>query len=162
MLGVEFFPLIGPRCQLVDLANLPGQAFTLTLQAVLCICSLSQSFVCAPPVLPGLCQSCCAKTCISIKQAADRIGARQTLPGVLSVNVHQQIGNLTQLCGGGGAAIDPGPAFPLSVNGPAQQQLVVGRKACFFQPARELDRRIKRDADFATHRTFTHHPGISA
>jgi hypothetical protein len=53
---------------------------------------------------------------------------------MLAMDVDQAIADFAQLGGGGGAAIDPGPAFALRVNGSFEQQAVTGIEARFTQP----------------------------
>ena len=56
VLGVEFFPFILAGPQLVDFADLPGQAFLFALQTVLGAAGLVQCFLRCAPSLPAQAQ----------------------------------------------------------------------------------------------------------
>ena len=78
------------------------------------------------------------------------------------MDIDQQVRDLPQLCGGGGAAIDPGPALGLQIDGALEQQLFAGRQTVFIEPACQRGRAVKCGADFAALRAFAHHGGVGA
>ena len=58
---------------------------------------------------------------------------------MLTVDVEQLLAQVAQLCCGGCAAIDPGPALALAIHSTAQEQVAGGVKTCLVEPV--LDRR---------------------
>ena len=134
MIGIERFPLIGQGVEFFQLRNLPFQAFTLLDQVGLGQFGLLQGQLAGAPFLPQDCQGFGVNATVGVEQAAHRIGSGEALPGMLAMDVDQAIADFAQLGGGGGAAIDPGPAFALRVNGSFEQQAVTGIEARFTQP----------------------------
>ena len=129
--GVELGPLVGAGVELVHLADLPGQALALALQAVLGGLGLGKSLLGLAPGGPQAGQGAGVYLGIRIQQAAHGLGPGQALPGVLAVNVQQLLADGAQLLRGGGAAVHPGAAFALRVHGAAQQQGVATLKSGF-------------------------------
>ena len=99
---------------------------------------------------------------VRVQQPAHRIGARQALPGMLAVNIDQLTGNVLQLGRRSRTAIDPGPAFPLQVDGAAQEQAITGFKTGFAEPVREARGAVEFCADFAAVCTFSNDTGVRA
>ncbi len=87
---------------------------------------------------------------------------REALPGVLAVDVHQPFGGLAQLRHGGRAAVDPGAALALRVDGAAQQQGFVRVEAGLVEPGLQCRRGVEFSADLGAHRAFAHQGGVGA
>ena len=162
VLGVEPVPFVGAGGQLVQLADLPGQALALGLQRGLRRLRLGQRRLCLAPALPQLGHGCRVQTGVGVQQLAHGFGPGQALPGVLTVNVQQLLAQLTQLGGGGGAAVDPGPALALGVHGAAQQQAAVGVKPGFVQPGVNGGAGVKFGAHVGAAGAFTDGAHIGA
>ena len=162
VLGVEFFPFVAGRRELIDLADLPGQALLLALQAVLGAAGVFDCLLRCAPGLPALSELAQRDTGKSVQQAAHGVRACQALPSVLAMDVNQLVGNLFELRGGGGAAVDPGPALALRVDGAFEQQFVAGLQAVFFQPLQQRGGAVKSGVDLAALRAFAHHGGVCA
>ena len=125
-------PFIRAWRQFFQLANLPAQAFAFTRQIVLGATGLRQRLLGGAPLQPQRFEFARVNAGIGVEQAAHRVCAGQALPGVLAVNVQQQLAQFAQLCGGGRAAVDPGAAFALCVHRAFEQQGVRGVKARLF------------------------------
>ena len=95
---------------------------------------VGQGLLGLPPSGPKLVQGLRVQPGIGVEQTPHRSRAGQALPRVLTVDVHQAVADVAQLCGGGGAAIDPSAAFALRIDAALQEQVVVRFKAVVFQP----------------------------
>ncbi len=131
VVGVDLVPFVLPGRQLVDFGDLPGQALAFALQRILVAAGVFQRLARQPPGLPQGRQHLRPDAAIGIEQCPHGLGPRQALPGVLAMDVHQLLTQLAQLRGGGGAAVDPGPALALAVDAAAQQQAVFIAEARF-------------------------------
>ena len=160
VLGIELVPFIRAWRQFIQFADLPGQAFTLALQAVLGGARLRQCVLGQAPLLPALGQWLGGHLRIGVQQAANGVGAGQALPGMLAMDVHQLVGNLLELAGGCRAAIDPGPALALRINRAAQQQAVRRFEAGLLQPWRQTRGAVEFGADFAAQGALADHADI--
>ena len=94
-------------CEAIQLVDLPGQplAFALDLVAL-----LARALQRSRRILPARMQQPDARrvdTGLRIEQGARVAGAREALPRVLTVDLHQMVGRLAQLAHGGRAAVDP-------------------------------------------------------
>mmetsp|Transcript_4846 Transcript_4846/g.17211 ORF Transcript_4846/g.17211 Transcript_4846/m.17211 type:complete len:524 (+) Transcript_4846:2418-3989(+) len=97
-----------------------------------------------------------------VQQLAHRGRAGQALPGVLTVDVEQMVGQLAQLGQCGGTAVDPGAALAAAVDHAAQQQGVVHVKAGLVQPAAQMQRQVELGTDLGLGRALAHHAGVAA
>ena len=160
--GVELGPLVGAGVEFVHLANLPGQALALALQAVLCGLGLGEGLLGLAPGGPQAAECTGVHLGIRVQQAAHSLWTGQALPGVLAVNVQQLLANGAQLLRGGGAAIHPGAAFALCVHGAAQQQGVAGFEPGFVQHGLQARRVVKLGAHIGAGRAFADHASVGA
>ena len=103
---------------------------------------------------------------VRVEQGAHRGRARQPLPGVLAVDVDEQVGRLAQLRDRRAAAVDPRPALALRVDRAAQQHAAgvagIGVEAGVGEPWRERRRHVELGADLGTRRAFAHDAGVAA
>ena len=99
---------------------------------------------------------------IAVEQLADGVGSRQALPGVLAVDVEQQIAQGAQLRGSGRAAVDEGTALAGRIDRAAQQQAALHVKTGFLQPGLGGGSRIKFGGNVAAAGAFAHHAGVGA
>ena len=143
VLGVQFFPLARQGSELVELGDLPGQAFAFLLQRVLFFGGVVQRLALVAPVAPGEGGWPGVDAGVGVEQVAHGFGPGEALPGVLAVDVDQTVGQGLELGHGGGAAVDPGAAAAFGVHGAAQQQAVFDRETVFLQPGRHA-RRVRR------------------
>ena len=162
MLGIQQVPFAIGRSQLVQLADLPGQAFTLTLQRVALAARLVQPRQHTAPGLPDSAERTGIGAGLHIQQRTHSGGARQALPGVLAVDVDQMFCGFAQLRHGGRAAVDPGSALALGIHTAAQQQRVVDIKSGFIQPGPDCGRRVELGADFGPRCAFAYQRCVSA
>ena len=162
MAGIQAVPLVGAGLELVDFANLPRQTFAFALQSVLCRKRRSQRALGLAPALPQCAQSGVGHAAIAVEQTADRVAAREALPGVLAVDVEQMFPNVAQLLRGGRAAVDPGAAFAAQVHTAAQQQAVAGVKTGLGQVVGEALGALKFGADFGARRAFADQAHVGA
>ena len=163
VLGVQLAPLVLARVQAVQLAHLPLQALALLVQGVALAPCLLQRLQGLAPVAPGRGQGCKIQPGLSIQQRAHGGRPRQALPGVLAVDLHQVLASLAQLAHGGAAAVDPGPALALGVDGAPQQQGAAGGvEAGFLHPARQGVGQVELGGDFRARRAFAHQARIAA
>ena len=157
MLGIELIPLFGARRQLVQLGNLPLQAFPFALQIVLGRERLLQCLMVLAPVQPKRFELGRFNAAVGIQHGACCIRAGQALPGMLAVNVDQLIAQMAQLRGCGGRAVDPGAAAAQTVDDAAQQQILLLRKTRLFQPFMKMGRAIELCANIGLRAAFAHH-----
>ena len=159
---VQLFPFIVGRGQLVQLANLPQQAFALARQVGLVALRLGQRALRLLPRIPrGLCGAQVG-TGVAVEQGAHGGGARQALPGVLAVDVHQPLAQLAQLAQGGGRSVDPRAALARRINRAAQQQrFAVVVKTLLDQPRRGGVGRVELGSQIAPRLAFAHPKGIA-
>ena len=160
--GVELDPFVSAGGQLLQFTDLPGQALTLGLQRGLRLLRLCQCGLRLAPGLPESAQRCRVQAGVGVQQATHGVGPGQALPGVLAVDVQQLLAQLAQLGGGGGAAIDPGPALALGVHGAAQQQATIGVKPGFVQPGVNGGAGVKFGAHVGAAGAFPHGAHIGA
>ena len=133
VLGVEFFPLVIAGREFFHLCDLPLQSLAVTLQVVLCAACLGQCLLCGAPLRPVAGHLILhGNAGVSVQQTAHCIGARQALPGMLSVDVQQVLAHCAQLGGSGRYAIDPCAALALQIYGAPQQQVFIGSKTCLL------------------------------
>ena len=169
----EFGPFTFGRPKLVELADLPGQALSLEADLVSAIACLRQALGSGLAIGKALGEIGGVKASLGIDHCPGGAGARQALPGMLTMDVEQVIGHFTQLQQGRRAAVDPGPALALGVEGPAQQQRGAIRahikarfrastKSRLLEPAAQRSRRIEFGADFGADRAFTHQAGVAS
>lgn len=157
VLGLQLGPLVRPRRQLVELADLPGQALALALQRVARRARPLERRQRRAPGLPALGQARRVDAGFAVEQRTDRGRPRQALPGVLAVDVDQVLGQLSQLRDGGRAAVDPGAAAPLHVDrAPQQQRALAGLEAALLQPGQERRRQVELRAHLGALRTLAH------
>ena len=154
-------PLGFARCELVDLANLPAQPLAFAGHVGMLALRLLERVSGASQLRPRLRQRCGLHARVGVEQGAHRDRAREALPCMLAVNVHQVIASFAQLRQGGSAAVDPSAALALSVDVAAQQQGVAGVEACQIEPFGQRRRRVKFGGDFSAHRTFAHHARVT-
>ena len=85
---------------------------------------------------------------------------------MLAVDIDQLLAGLAQLRHGGAAAVDPGAALSLRIDGAAHEQRPgiagIGIEAGFGQPGHEGRRQIELGRDLGPRRAFAHHAGIAA
>ena len=157
VLGAELLPLVRLRVELFQLTNLPGQPLAFVGQGALRLLRIGQALLGLPPSVPSGFERPCVDACVRVEQAAHRVRSGQALPSVLAVDVEELLAQLAQLCGGGGAAVDPGAAFSGGVYSAAQQQVGAGLKACFFDPGRNGGSGLELGTHLATAGAFAHH-----
>ena len=78
------------------------------------------------------------------------------------MDVNQLVGHLLELRGGGGAAVDPGPALALRVDGAFEQQFIAGWQTVFIQPCQQGRGAVEGGVDLAALCAFAHHGGVCA
>ena len=162
VLAVDFFPFVRRRCELVDLGNLPDQALAVLAQAGLAVGGCLQGLALLAPLGPaGVCGGG-VDAGVGIKQVAHRAGARQALPGVLAVDVHQTVSQGFQLGHCGSAAVDPGAAAAFCIDRAPHQQALFQRKSLVIEPLRDRWQQIELGGNLATRRAFAHHAGLGA
>ena len=76
--------------------------------------------------------------------------------------IDQLVADVAQLCGGGSAAVDPGPAFALGVHASSEQQFIALIETVVLQPGVHCRVDHKACADFGAACTFAHHTGVGA
>ena len=142
---------------------MPQQPLALLREAVLGGACGVQGGLRVLPVLPRGEQGSGVHAGVGVEQGAHGGRARQALPGMLAVNVHQAIAQFAQLGHGGAGAIDPGAAAPGGVDGAAQQQHAgLGTEAVGLEPGDDGRWRIELGGDFAARLPFTHPQGVAA
>ena len=161
VLGLQFGPFAVTGCELVQLADLPGQALAFALNVGLlragCIERLRGVF----PLSPTRREGRRIEARMRVEHGAHGRAARQALPRVLAVNIDQVVSGFTQLRNRCGAAVDPSAALALRVDRAAQQQRVGLREAGVVEPRGQAGRRIELGADLGARSAFAHHAGIS-
>ena len=162
MLAAQLLPFVYLRVELLQLADLPSQAFALVGQGALRLLGIGQRLLGLPPSLPSGFERARVGARIGIEQTAHRVGAGQALPGVLAMDVQQLFAQFAQLRGGGGAAVDPGAAFARGVYCAAQQQMGAGLKPGLFEPGLHAGCGFKFGAHLAAAGAFAHHAGFGA
>ena len=162
MRGIEVVPFIGARVELVHFANLPGQAFAIALQQVLCLQGLVVSGLRRTPALPQSAQGIGGNARVVVQQGAHRVGPGEALPGVLAMDIEHLFAYMAQLLRGSGQAVDPSPAFAGAVQTAAQQQAVRTLKTGFGQPGQQRCWGIKLGADVGARGAFADQSHIGA
>ena len=151
--------------QLVQFGDLPGQALTLAQQLVTALAGLGQRLLGGPAGGEARRDlgAADARQAVEQRPRAGRPG--EALPGVLAVDVEQVVGGFTQLCHRGGAAVDPGAALALGVDGAAQQQRLSAAIGAVepgvLQPAAQCRRGVELGAQLGACGAFAHHAGIA-
>ncbi len=99
VLGVRARPIRRRRGELVDLADLPGQALALALELGALACARASQRCAAPPCQRdhSAASGAVSTPAYASSRARTAAGARQALPGVLAVDVDQLVGRLAQL-----------------------------------------------------------------
>jgi hypothetical protein len=165
VLGLELGPFVGARGELVDLADLPGQAFAFALQVELLRARGIQCSAPHPSRRPTRGERLRVDRAVCVEQCAHRRGAGQALPGVLAVDVDEVVGRFAQLRNRRRAAVDPCSALALRIDGPAQQQAIgvvaAGIEAGLGQPADEARRDVEFGADLRACGALAHHADIA-
>ena len=162
VLRVELGPLVIARGQLVDLGDLPLQAFAFLLQGGLGGAGLGQGLLVLAPLVPALDGGSVAGAGVGVEQAAHRFRPGQALPGVLAVDVQQQLTERAQLRGRGGRAVDPAAALALGVHRAAQQQQVFALQPRLFEPGPDVARRVEFGAHVGARTALAHQGSIGA
>ncbi len=163
VLGIQLVPFVVARGELVDLADLPGQAFALALQRLAACAGIGQRRFGRLPGLPQRGQPGGVGAGLLVEQRAHRGRPRQALPGMLAVDVDQLLAGLAQLAHGGRAAVDPGAALALGIDAAAQQQRVAcAVEAGLVQPAGQRRRRVELGRDLGARAAFAHQRGVAA
>ena len=177
VLGRHLGPFAVGRRQFVQLADLPGQALTLTQVVVTTRLGLGQRVGGGFAGCKTGRQAGAGQPGLGVQQRPGGGRAGQALPGMLAVDVEQVIGGLTQLAGGGRAAVDPGPALAVGVDAAAQQQarlggfgigvgieigIGIGRGAetALVQPAGQRRRAVELGTHIGPGRALSHHGGV--
>ena len=165
VVGLQRLPFVVARGELVDLAELPGEAFALAGQLGLAAGRRLDRIGRGAPARPGGGERRGVDMRLGVEQLAHGGGARQPLPGMLAVDLDQMLGHLAQLRHGRRAAVDPGAALALRIDHPPHQQRIVGRdgvEAGRFQPAGKARRPVELGADLGPRRALAHHAGVAA
>jgi len=114
-------------------------------------------------VPPGRSQRRKIQPALTVQQRAHGGRPGQALPGMLAVDLHEVFAGLAQLAHGGAAAVDPGPALALRVDGAPQQQGAAGSvEAGVLHPAGQGVGQVELRGDFRAHRTLAHQGGVAA
>jgi len=164
VLQVELFPFAGQRGQALELGELPLQAFALLLQLALLCARLLEAALRGAPVAPELAQGACVDAGVVVEQLAHGLGPRQALPGVLAVDVEQQLTQLAQLGRAGGAAVDPSAAAALGVELALEPQGLArfALEALLGQPLAGRRRGLEFGHHLGACRALAHHRGVGA
>ena len=163
VLGVQLGPLVFARAQSVQFTHLPLQSFALLVQRIALGSRLFQRLQCPAPGVPRCRQRREVQAGLRVQQCAHGGRPRQALPGVLAVDLHQVLAGLSQLAHRGAAAVDPGPALALGVDGaPHQQAAARGVETGFLHPACQGDGQFELGDDFCTRSAFAHHARLTA
>jgi len=109
------------------------------------------------PGAPGLVHRARIHARLLVEQRAHGCRAREALPGVLAMDLHQVFGRLAQLRHGGTAAVDPGSAAALLIHSAPQQEQAFGCfEAGLVQPVGQRCGAVELRAHLRTGRTFAH------
>ncbi|OIQ87792.1 hypothetical protein GALL_303230 [mine drainage metagenome] len=164
LLGVERVPLVGQRGQPFELGQLRDEPFALGVARAGVVPCRVQPLVERLPRAPGLRARLALRAGlrVGVEQVARGVGAHQTLPRVLAVDVDQPLAGGAQLRQRRRAAVDEGARAPLRVDQPAQQHLVAAFKALLVQPFGQLGRRIKRGRDLGPRAAGAQHRRVAA
>ena len=115
-------PFVRARRKLLDLGDLPGQPFALALEIALAAARRFERLQGRTPGGPALAEQARIEPRIRIEHAPYRGGPSEALPGMLAVDIDQMLAGFAQLRHGGTAAVDPGPALSLRIDGAAHEQ----------------------------------------
>ena len=166
VLGVELGPFVGAGRELRDLADLPGEPLALALEVALLLARQRKRLGRRAPGRPERGQRRGVDLRVRVEQGAHRGRARQPLPGVLAVDVDEQVGRLAQLRDRRAAAVDPRPALALRVDRPAQQHAAgiagIGVEAGVGEPRCERGRDVELGAHLGARRPFADDAGVAA
>jgi hypothetical protein len=161
VLGAELGPFVLCGRELVELGDLPGQPFPLALDLVAAFPRAFQGVDRSLALGKGGGQGAGVDAGLAVQELAGRRRAREALPGMLPVDVEQRVGQFAQLRHGGRAAVDPGAALALRIDGSAQQQRVVGLEAGFVEPGLQGRDGVELGADLGARRALAHDAGVA-